>query len=306
MGTPDFAVPALRALIETEVILLAVVTQPDRPKGRGRKLAPPPVKQVALEEGLQVLQPERASSPEFCEEIRKMSPDLIVVVAFGQILKKNLLEVPTWGALNIHASLLPKYRGAAPIQWVILQGETKTGLTAMKMDEGMDTGPVIRQMEIAIERYETGGHLHDRLSSLAGPFLVDVLDSLTTGDYSLQVQDDFLATYAPKITRDMAKIVWERSAGEISCKIRAFDPWPGAFSFVNGNQVKFFGISSVEEGVAEAEPGTVLGFDSAGMLVQARDGVLTVGEMQFPGKRRMAVAEIIKGFSLRPGDKFQS
>ena len=306
MGTPDFAVPALRALTKAAVTLLAVVTQPDRPKGRGRKVAPPPVKEIALKEGLQVLQPERASSPEFCEEIRKMLPDLLVVVAFGQILKKTLLEVPTWGALNIHASLLPKYRGAAPIQWAILQGETKTGLTAMMMDEGMDTGPVIRQMEIAIEPYETGGYLHDRLSRLAGPFLIDVLQSLTSGDYSLAVQDDSLATYAPKITRDMAKIEWNRFVGEISCKIRAFDPWPGAFSFVNGKQVKLFGITSVEERLVEAEPGMVLGFDSSGVRVQARDGVLTIGEMQLPGKKRMPVAEIVKGFSLRPGDKFQA
>lgn len=304
MGTPEFAVPALRALAGAEVSLLGVVTQPDRPKGRGRKLSPPPVKEEALSHNLQVFQPENASSSDFCEVVRQLAPDLLVVVAFGQILRKSLLEIPSWGALNIHASLLPKYRGAAPIQWAILNAETRTGLTAMKMDEGMDTGPIIRQVEVEISQFETGGNLHDRLSDLAGPFLVETIEIMVKGDYEVKEQDSSQATYAPKIEKSMAKIKWDKTAKEIASQICAFDPFPGAQSQIRGKGVKIFSVVSIEERESQKTPGTITFLDSKGIVVQTGKGTVKFGQMQLAGKKRLAVGEVIKGFPIRVGDIF--
>ena len=305
MGTPEFAIPSLRALAEGPVTVLAVVTQPDRPKGRGRKLSPPPVKKVAQEYGIDVVQPERASAPEFFAAVSDRAPDLIVVVAFGQILKKALLDIPTWGVLNIHASLLPRYRGAAPIQWAILNGEQKTGLTAMKMDEGMDTGPIIRQVEVEIGEYETGGSLHDRLSELAGPFLVETIERIIKGDYDLREQESSLATYAPKIDKSMTKIQWHKSAREVASVIRAFDPWPGAQTEIKGKMVKLFSLVSIEEGDSGAEPGIIVSVSEEGIVVQTGKGVIKFCHMQLAGKRRLPVGEVIKGFAISPGDRFK-
>ena len=304
MGTPEFAVPALRALAEADVSLLGVVTQPDRPKGRGRKLSPPPVKVEALDYGLQVFQPENASDPDFCDVVRGLAPDLLVVVAFGQILRKPLLAIPSWGALNIHASLLPKYRGAAPIQWAILNAETKTGLTAMKMDEGMDTGPIIRQVEIEIGQFETGGSLHDRLSHLAGPFLVGTIEMMVRGNYELKEQDSSQATYAPKILKSMTKINWHKTAKEIACQICAFDPFPGAQSQIHGKAVKIFSVVAIEESESKRIPGTVISVDPKTIEVQTGKGTVKFAQMQLAGKKRLPVGEIIKGFPISVGDLF--
>ena len=304
MGTPEFAVPSLCALAESDVSLLAVVTQPDRPKGRGRKLLPTPVKEEALRRKIQVFQPEKASSAEFCEQLRRLAPDLLVVVAFGQILKKNLLELPSWGVLNIHASLLPRYRGAAPIQWALLKGERKTGLTAMKMDEGMDTGPIIRQVEVEIRPFESAGSLHDRLSALAGPFLVETIEMIVRGDYGLREQDSSEATYAPKIDKSLARIQWDSTAEEIAAQICAFDPWPGAQAQVRGKEVKIFSVVSIDASGSGYSPGTIISVSPKGIEVQTGKGTVTFSQMQLPGKRRLPVAEVVKGFPISVGDLF--
>ncbi|MBN1106857.1 MAG: methionyl-tRNA formyltransferase, partial [Deltaproteobacteria bacterium] len=224
MGTPDFAVPSLEALVSNGYAVRAVVTQPDRPKGRGKRLASCPVKIFALEHGLEVLQPEKASDPLFCEIVRKKSPDFIIVVAFGQLLRKRLLDIPPWGVINIHGSLLPAYRGAAPIQWALLNNETRTGLTVMRMDEGLDTGPILYQEEVSIGEEETAGHLRDRLAHLAGELMVRSLRHMAENGIQERPQDHSLATYAPKIVKGMRLVDWSRSAAQVSARIRAMDP----------------------------------------------------------------------------------
>jgi methionyl-tRNA formyltransferase len=304
MGTPSFAVPALQALLDHDYNVLAVVTQPDRPKGRGRKLTPPPVKEAALQHGLEILQPEKASSPDFCEAIRARNPDLLVVLAFGQILRKPLLQIPAWGALNIHGSLLPKYRGAAPIQWAILNQERITGLTAMRMDEGVDTGPIFLHKEVAILSDETYGHLQDRLADFAGKFLIETLRALSEGRVEEREQDHTLATMAPKIERDMGLIRWEEPAGKISALIRALDPWPGAFTIVKGREVKVFSARLVREDGLGTVPGRVMGVGDRGICLETGRGLLEIGVLQLQGKKRLPAREFVKGFSVPPGTVF--
>jgi methionyl-tRNA formyltransferase len=304
MGTPSFAVPALHALMDQGYHVVAVVTQPDRPKGRGRKLTPPPVKEAALQHGLEILQPEKASTPEFCEGMRTRNPDLLVVLAFGQILRKPLLQIPAWGALNIHASLLPKYRGAAPIQWAILNQERVTGLTAMRMDEGVDTGPILMHKEVAVFSDETYGHLQDRLAHLAGEFLIETLKALSEGRVEQREQDHTLATMAPKIERQMGLIRWGEPAGKIAALIRAFDPWPGAFTTVKGIEIKVFSARVLrEEGVGPV-PGRVIGVNERGICLETGRGVLEVGGLQLQGKKRLPARELIKGFPMPSGTVF--
>ncbi len=300
-GTPAFAVPTLKSLVEQGHHVLGVVTQPDRPKGRGRKLMSPPVKETALELGLRVLQPEKASDPDFCSRIAALSPDLLVVVAFGQILKKTLLEIPGWGALNIHASLLPRYRGAAPIQWAVLNNDPCTGLTAMRMDEGLDTGPILYQEELAILENETTGELHDRLSEMAGRFIRTVLEKWTKGRLRMKEQDDSLASYAPKIERHMALIDWTGAADVIHGQIRAFDPWPGATTTLAGKQVKLFSSRKVRERERMGTPGRVVKTSDAGIVVKTGDGLVEIGALQLAGKKRLPAGEFLRGFPLEEG-----
>jgi len=301
MGTPDFAVPPLAALLEKGHQVLGVVTQPDRPKGRGRKPLPTPIKEVAAERGIPVHQPERASDPAFCDMLRKKDPHIFVVVAFGQILRKNLLEVPRWGALNIHASLLPKYRGAAPIQWAIVEDEPETGLTAMRMDEGMDTGPMLLQERVPIGPEETAGELHDRLSALSGPFLLQTLEGLIQGRLVEQAQDPGKATYAHKIQRPMGRVEWEQPAGLVSARIRAMDPWPGAFTTHGATEIKLF-HSRVTAGKGGSKaPGTVLGHDESGLCVAAGEDAVVIGQLQVAGRRRLPAGEVLKGYPLAIG-----
>jgi methionyl-tRNA formyltransferase len=300
-GTPPFAVPTLKSLVGKGHKVLGVVTQPDRPKGRGRKLMSPPIKQAALELGLHIMQPEKASDPCFCSRIAALLPDLLVVVAFGQILKENLLEIPMWGALNIHASLLPRYRGAAPIQWAVLNNEPRTGLSAMRMDEGLDTGPVLYQEDIPIPENETAGELHDRLSSMAGRFILAVLEDWTKGKLSIKEQDDSLATYAPKIERHMALIDWSRSVVAIHGQIRAFDPWPGATTTLAGKQLKLFSSRMVPGDVQGGVPGRVTKTGETGIVVEAGDGLIEVGALQLAGKKRLPANEFLRGFPLAEG-----
>lgn len=300
-GTPAFAVPTLRALVEERHRVLAVVAQPDRPKGRGRKLTASPVKQEALESNLKVLQPEKASDPSFLDLIRSMAPDLLLVVAFGQVLKRELLEIPGWGALNIHASLLPKYRGAAPIHWAVFNSETTTGLTAMRMNEGLDTGPILYQEIVPILENETAGELHDRLAGIAGPFAVKVLRVWSEGRVVEREQEERLASYAPKIDRGLAGIDWSRSAEGIAAQIRALDPWPGATTTIAGKPVKLFSARVIQGDRIGKTPGKLGRAAPSGLEIETGDGLLEIGEFQIPGKKRLPAGEFLKGFRLEEG-----
>ena len=301
MGTPVFAVPCLSALIEHGHNVLAVVTQPDRPKGRGRKVVSPAVKQTAVEYGIEVLQPEKASEQKFCETIRIKAPDLLVVVAFGQILKKYLLDIPRWGGLNIHASLLPKYRGAAPINWAIINNETKTGLSAMRIDEGLDTGPVLMQEELTILPDETAGQLHDRLARLSGDFLIRTLTGWAKNRFRETPQDNADSSYASKIDREISLIKWDEHANAISALIRGLDPWPGAVTMVQGRVIKLFSSGVVNEERKGLTPGMVAGHSADGLEVGTGNGTVFIRELQIPGKRRLPVSDFLRGFPLNRG-----
>jgi len=301
MGTPEFALPPLKALIAHDYEILAVVTQPDRPKGRGRKLAASPVKELALTHDIDVLQPEKASDASFCAHIRNMGPDLIIVVAFGQILSKEFLSIPKWGAVNIHASLLPKYRGAAPIQRAILNNEPRTGLTVMHMDEGMDTGPILHQTELLILEDETAGQLHDRLALLAGEVIIKSLANMADRPVKEIPQDDSAATYASKIRKSDTLVDWTPTASEISCRIRALDPSPGAYTLLNGKEVKLFASTVIEENGANDVPGRVLECKEDEIHVQSGQGVVGIREIQYPGKKRLPVSDFLRGFLLSEG-----
>ncbi|MFH1629839.1 MAG: methionyl-tRNA formyltransferase [Pseudomonadota bacterium] len=301
MGTPDYAVPSLDKLIEHGHVLLAVVTQPDRPKGRSKKRVFPPVKQAAKRFNLEVFQPEKASDREFCEVIRELGPDLLVVVAFGQVLRRELLEIPRWGGLNIHASLLPKYRGAAPIQWAIINDEAKTGLSAMRMDHGLDTGPVLLQEEVRIGPEETAGELHDRLASLSGDFLLRTMEGLTTNRLTPIPQNNAQATYAPKIDRSISLIKWDRSAQTLSALIRALDPWPGATTVVGGKEIKLFSSKVADRKRLDLTPGRIAGHSEDGLLVETGEGTVLIRELQASGKRRLNASDFLRGFPLSDG-----
>jgi methionyl-tRNA formyltransferase len=301
MGTPDFAVPSLLSLMDAGYRVPVVVTQPDRPGGRGRKPSSSAVKKAAEERGIEVLQPASVNDPAFVLELRDLGPDLVVVVAFGQILRAPVLALPLWGTVNIHASLLPRLRGAAPIQWAILEGHDRTGLTLMCMDEGLDTGPVLFQEEMRVSKDETAGRLHDRLAGMSGPFLVRSLEALTRSPGDRTPQDEDRATYAPKIEADMTWIDWGRPAGGVSAQIRAFDPGPGARTVFEGRTFKLFGASEPEAG-GEGRPGRVVEA-AARLVVEAGDGRVVVREIQAPGRRRMPVSEFLRGFPLKAGSR---
>jgi methionyl-tRNA formyltransferase len=301
MGTPGFAVPTLKALIDHGHEVVCVVTQPDRPKGRGKKLAASPVKDLAKENGIEVLQPERASEEGFCELIKQREPDLIIVVAFGQILRKRLLDIPKWGVINIHASLLPKYRGAAPIQRAILNNETKTGLTIMRMDEGLDTGPILFQEEVPILENETAGHLNDRLAEGAGDLMVRFLEHMARNPITEKLQDDAAATYASKIEKSLARINWNESAVRISALIRALDPRPGAYAVLENQEVKFFCSRVLDSTGKEGVPGTVVGHRGGELVVETGEGRVGIGEIQYPGKKRLPADDFLRGYDLPEG-----
>jgi methionyl-tRNA formyltransferase len=301
MGTPDFAVPTLKALIRHGHHVLAVVTQPDRPKGRGKKLTAPPVKALALEHRIEVLQPEKASEESFCDRIRAKEPDLIIVVAFGQILKRKLLDIPRWGVINVHASLLPNLRGAAPIQWTILNDESKTGLTVMQMDEGMDTGPILFQEEIPVAEDETAGHLHDRLAVMAGDLMARSLECMSGNIVTATLQDHSKATYAPKIAKELSLVDWKEEAAKVSARIRGMDPKPGAYTLWEGHEIKVFGSMVIDRNREGISPGQVLGLKEEELVVGTGRGTVGVRELQYPGKNRLLAKEFLRGFSIPGG-----
>ncbi len=301
MGTPDFAVPPLRGLIEHGYHIPAVVTQPSRPRGRGRKITPTPVQQTAAKYGIEVLQSHNVSDPQFCEIIRSRAPDLLVVVAFGQILKKRLLEIPAMGAINLHASLLPRYRGAAPIQWAILNNESVTGLTVMLMNEGLDTGPILLQQELPILPDETAGQLHDRLANLGREVLLKCIEDMTKDRLEAKPQDEAKATYAPKIDRSISQINWHQPAKNVSALIRGLDPWPGAVTTLKNKKIKLFSSQVTDEGYESNKPGRVAGCLEGALQVETKKGIISIRELQMPGKKRLPAKDFLRGFPIDKG-----
>jgi methionyl-tRNA formyltransferase len=309
-GTPDFAVPSLLALVGEGFDVVGVVTQPDKPQGRSRStLVAPPVKTAALAEGLPVLQPERPTGEQFLRQVRELTPDVGVVVAYGHILKAELLAIPARGMVNVHPSLLPALRGAAPIEWAILGGMETTGVTIMEMDAGMDSGPILLQLPTPVPPDETGGELTERLAELGAQALVEALALLEQGGITPLPQDETRATYAPKLTRETARIRWTEPAEVVARTIRALDPRPGAWSELNGGQglgaagrgeVKLFGARILN---ASGSPGEVLRANSQ-LLIAAESGAVEVEDVQPAGKPRMPAADWIRGRAVRAGDRF--
>lgn len=305
-GTPEFAVPSLRALDDEGHEIVAVVTQPDRPAGRGRQLRPSPVKEVAVSLGIPVLTPERPRGDEFLEHIRALSPELSVVVAYGHILRREVLDVPSLGSVNVHASLLPELRGAAPINWAIARGHDTTGVTIMRMVEEMDAGPVLHAIREPILPGETASELTIRLSELGAEALLEALAIMEAGKVVEEDQDHERATFAPKVDRDVARIAWKRPARELEWHVRAMDAVPGAWTELDGMPVKLFRPVPQDppEG-GSGPPGTVLSADADGGLVVATgEGALALDEVQPPGKRRMTAREWIAGRGVRMGQRF--
>lgn len=301
MGTPDFAVPTLKALIDHGHRILAAVTQPDRPKGRGKRLGAPPVKELALKHRLEVLQPEKAAEESFCAQISAKAPDLIIVVAFGQILRKRLLDIPRWGVINIHGSLLPALRGAAPIQWAILNDESKTGLTVMQMDEGMDTGPILFQEEVPVLKDETAGQLHDRLAVMAGDLMVRSLKRMSGTILRPTPQNHSRATYAPKIGRELSLVNWKEEAVKVSARIRGMDPRPGACTLREGQEIKLFASTVVERDRTDGSPGQVLGLREEYLVIATGRGAVGIRALQYPGKKRLPAREFLRGLPIPEG-----
>ncbi len=300
MGTPEFAVPALNALHASNHHLSLVVTQPDRPKGRGRKVISPPVKQTAIELGYTVLQPPSVKKKEFVDVVARNKPDFLVVVAYGHILPKNILQLPKLGTINLHASLLPKYRGPAPIQWAIINGETASGVTSMLMDEGLDTGDILLAVEEKISPADTSATLHDRLAELGANLLIDTLSRYSKGHIQPIQQDHNQATYAPLLKKGDGHIAWDAPAEKISAFIRGMTPWPGAFTFHEGKRYKIFNARSVRADVAQA-PGTVIKGFADELRVATSRGVLSVLEIQGASGKRLMIADFLRGFKMPPG-----
>ena len=302
MGTPGFAVPSLRALLDAGAPILLVVTQPDRPSGRGRRVAAPPVKQLAQEKGLEVYQPEKVKSAEAVERITALGPSCLVVVAYGQLLPAEILEIPPLGAVNVHASLLPQYRGPAPIHWALIQGEMETGVTTMFMDVGMDTGDILLQRKTVIHPEETAGSLHDRLAEEGARVLVETLDLLKRGSLEPRAQDNTQATYAPMLAKEDGKVNWHEDAKRICCRIRGLDPWPGGFTSWQGKRLKLFGCRALPIST-QAEPGTVIAAAEDGLQVAAGEGVVLIETLQLEGRRPLAVTDFLRGHHFQVEDK---
>ena len=303
MGTPDFSVPALQALIDGPDEVVAVVSQPDRPKGRGKKLAATPTKVVAEASNIPILQPTKIKTDEFAETLRSYNPDLIIVAAYGRILPSSILDLPPLGCINIHGSLLPRHRGAAPIQWAILAGDNEAGVTIMQMDVGMDTGAMLLPAAIPVSDDETAGGLFDKLSNLGGTALLQALDLLREDKLPPIEQDHSLATEAPPLKKEDGCIDWNRPAREIHCLIRGMDPWPTAYSFLEGKRFRFFS-PLVGESASSQSPGSIIQADKNGLLLATGEGTLLVREIQPEGKKRMSIEAYLCGQKLANNQQF--
>lgn len=302
MGTPEFALPSLEALIDSEEVV-AVVTQPDRPKGRGKILTPPPVKGLALRYDIPVLQPLSLKDGDTIREISAYKPDLIVVVSYGKILPKTILNIPPYGCINVHASLLPKYRGAAPINWALINGEEETGVTIMEMDEGMDTGDIILQKAIPIEEDDDVESLSTKLSILGAELLKEALSLLKEGKLTSIPQDGAKATYAPMLKKEDGAIPWEWDAWKIRDFVRGMNPWPGAYTFWKGKRLKI--LKGMALGNGDGIPGEVKAVSKEGIDVVTGKGLFRIKKLQPEGKRIMDASEFIQGYRIHGGERFE-
>ncbi|CCQ89582.1 Methionyl-tRNA formyltransferase [Nitrospina gracilis 3/211] len=305
LGTPDFAVPTLKALHASRHTVQAVVTQPDRPKGRGRAAQPPPVKEFALAHGLDVLQPTKASAPDFVEQLRPMKPDLIVVIAYGQLLKPNFLELPKHFCMNIHASILPKYRGAAPINWAIINGETETGVTTMKIDPGLDSGDMLLIRKVPIGPDDTAQDLHDALADAGAKLALESIDQLEAGTLPIAPQDHDEATFARKLKKEDGFICWTQSAQRLHDLVRGLNPWPGAYTFLNGHRLKLYKTETAPRQQKD-EAGRVMRVTKHGIEVATSDDRLILTELQPEGKKKMNAQDFLAGHDVQIGDRFES
>ena len=295
MGTPDFSVPALEKIADKHEVV-AVVTQQDRPKGRGHKMQFTPVKEKAVELNIPVYQPEKVKNPEFVQVLKELKPDVIVVIAFGQILSKEILDLPKYGCINVHASLLPEYRGAAPIQWAVIDGKKESGVTTMYMAEGLDTGDIIDKKIVELDKKETGGSLFDKLAITGGSLILETLEKLENNTAVTTTQDDDKSTYAGKITKELGHIDFTKSAEEIERLIRGLNPWPSAFTYLDEKVLKIWDADVIDEEVAE-EPGTIISTNKT-LKVATADGYLDIKELQLQGKKRMDVVSFLNGYKI--------
>lgn len=300
MGTPDFSVPALEKLYREHEVL-AVVTQPDRPRGRSGKLQACPVKEKALELELDVMQPERAVDETFISALKELMPDVIVVIAYGQLLPKEILDLPKHGCVNVHASLLPKYRGAAPIQWAVINGDEVTGVTTMLMNEGLDTGDILLKREVCIDEKETGGSLFDKLSEVGSDLMIETLEALEQGRVTPKPQDDSMSSKVGMLKKSMGELDFGKDAAEIERLIRGLDPWPGAYTFFRGKKLSIWKADRVEK---NGVPGIVSEVGRDYIEVGCSLGVLRIWELQLEGKKRMTVKDFLNGSKVEPGDVF--
>ena len=302
MGTPDFSVGTLEALVEAGHEVVLAVTQPDKPKGRGKEMQFTPVKECALRHGIPVFQPKKVRDPECVEELKKYQADVCVVIAFGQILPKEILEMTPYGCINVHASLLPSYRGAAPIQWAVIRGEKISGVTTMQMDEGLDTGDMLLKTEIVLDKKETGESLHDKLAEAGAKLCVHTLDKLVQGDLTPQKQGESPTEYARMLDKKLGDINWEQSAVEIERLIRGLNPWPSAYTDWNGKTMKIWEADAVPGENTEKAPGTITDVTKDDFAVQTGDGQLRVRALQIPGKKRMEADAFLRGYQVKVGE----
>lgn len=306
MGTPDFSVATLKAIVEAGHEVAAVVTQPDKPKGRGGAMSFSDVKQAAIELGLLVLQPKRARDEEFVNELRKINPDVIVVVAFGQILSKEILDMPKYGCVNVHASLLPKYRGASPIQWAVIDGCEYSGVTTMMMNEGIDTGDILLVEKVKLDSKETGGSLFDKLSGVGAALLVKTLDELEKGTVKPVKQNETEATHVKMLDKSFGNIDFSMEAARIERLIRGLNPWPSAFTHFNGKLLKIWDADVCDDVVCESCESVVNGMithvDNNSFIVKCRDNSLKINELQLEGKKRMKTQDFLRGNHINTGD----
>ena len=306
MGTPEIAATVLKSVLASKHEVVAVVTQPDKPKGRGHEMAFPPVKEVALEAGIPVLQPNRAKDEAFIEELKALNPDIILVAAYGKLLPKEILDMPRFGCINVHASLLPKYRGASPIQWAVLNGDEKSGVTIMHMAESMDTGDIIMTEEVTLASDETAGSLHDKLAEIGGPLLITAMDALENGSAPRIRQNEEEATHVKMLDKTMGNMDFLRPAEELERWIRGLNPWPTAYTKLNGKMLKLWKaevISSdrLPKEIRVQEPGCVVSVEKDSFGILTGDGILCVRELQLEGKRKMTAEEFLRGFTLEVG-----
>lgn len=299
MGTPDFAVDTLEAIVKSGHEVQAVITQPDKRSGRGKEFTFPPVKEKALEYALTVYQPEKVRDKDFISVLKEYSPDVIVVVAFGQILPKEVLELPKYGCINVHASLLPKYRGAAPIQWAVIDGQAQSGVTIMQMDEGLDTGDMLKVVRVKLSADETGGSLFDKLAKEGAAALVETLSELEEGKIT-PVKQTGESTYAGKLDKTLGKIDFTKSAVELERLIRGLNPWPSAYTSLNGKTLKIWKAEVLEDNL-NCEPGMVIAVDKSSFSIACKTGAIKVLELQLEGKKRMDCESFLRGYSLEKG-----